>query len=68
MAFTPKFTITNRITACLTRIERVRGILEAATLSENCVRKVGNRALVLQAHHTTHIERTQLTLEEAVQS
>jgi hypothetical protein len=35
MAFTPKFTITNRITAALTRIERARGFLEAATLSEN---------------------------------
>ena len=33
----PKFTITNRITAGLTRIERARGFLEAATLSENWV-------------------------------
>jgi hypothetical protein len=31
----PKFTITNRITADLTRIEWARGFLEAATLSEN---------------------------------
>ena len=33
-AFKPTFTITNRITAGLTRIERARGFLEAATLSE----------------------------------
>jgi len=33
------FTITNCITAGLTRIERARGFLEAATLSENgCAR------------------------------
>lgn len=32
--FKPIFTITNRITAGLTRIERARGFLEAATLSE----------------------------------
>ena len=66
MAFTPKFTITNRITACLTRIERVRGFLEAAVLSENWIREMGDRALVREAHHTNHIERTRLTLEEVV--
>jgi len=63
--FEPKFTITNRLTAGLTRIERARGFLEAATLSENWVREMGNRALVLEAHHTTHIEGTRLTLEQA---
>lgn len=34
----PRFDITNRITAALTRIERARGFLEAATLSEDWVR------------------------------
>jgi hypothetical protein len=45
--FNLRFTITNRITAGLTRIERARGFLEAATLSEDWVREMGNRALVL---------------------
>lgn len=63
--FKPSFRITNRITAALTRIERARGFLEAATLSEAWVREMGRRALILEAHHTTHIEGTQLTLEEA---
>jgi Fic family protein len=63
--FNPIFTITNSITAGLTRIERARGFLEAATLSENWVREMGNRALVTEAHHTTHIEGTRLTLEQA---
>ena len=63
--FGPKFTITNSITSCLTRIERARGFLEAATLSENWVREMGKRALVLEAHHTTHIEGTRLTMEQA---
>ena len=63
--FIPNFMITNRITAGLTLIERARGFLEAATLSENWVREMGNRALVLEAHHTTHIEGTRLTLEQA---
>jgi Fic family protein len=64
-SFKPVFTITNRITAGLTHIERARGFLEAATLSEAWVREMGRRALVLEAHHTTHIEGTRLTLEQA---
>jgi len=64
-SFQPRFTITNRITEALTRIERTRGFLEAATLSEDWIREMGERALVLEAHHTTHIEGTQLTLDQA---
>jgi len=65
VGFNPKFTITYRIAAWLTRIERARGFLEAATLSEDWIREMGKRALVLEAHHTTHIEGTKLTLEQA---
>ena len=61
----PKFAITNVITEALTRIERARGFLEAATLSEDWVRAMGERAMVLEAHHTTHIEGTHLTLDQA---
>ena len=63
--FRPIFTITNRITAGLTRIERARGFLEAATLSETWMREMGHHALVLEVHHTTHIERTRFTLDQA---
>jgi Fic family protein len=62
---TPIFTITNRITAGLTQIERARGFLEAAKLSEDWLEKMRSRALLLEAHHTTHIEGTRLTLEQA---
>ena len=65
MSFEPSFTVTHAITADLTRIERARGFLEAATLSENWIRQMGARALVLEAHHTTHIEGTKLTLAES---
>lgn len=64
-SFKPVFTITNHITSGLTQIERARGFLEAAALSEDWVREMGRRALVLEAHHTTHIEGTRLTLEQA---
>ena len=65
--FKPKFTITNSIANTLTTIERVRGFLEAATLSDEWVAKMQNKALILEAHHTTHIEGTQLTLEQSKQ-
>lgn len=65
MTFAPRFSITSAITAALTRIERARGFLEAAKLSEDWVRRMGERALVLEAHHTTHIEGTRLTLEQS---
>ncbi|NLG01018.1 MAG: Fic family protein [Lentisphaerae bacterium] len=65
--FKPTFKITNRITAGLTHIERARGFLDAATLSEAWVREMGRRALILEAHHTTHIEGTRLTLDQAEQ-
>jgi hypothetical protein len=44
--FKPSFTITNRITAALTRIEGVRRFLGAATLSETWVSEMLCRALV----------------------
>ena len=65
MSFQPSFTVTHAITADLTRIERARGFLEAATLSEDWIRQMGARALVLEAHHTTHIEGTKLQLAES---
>ncbi|MEM9556154.1 MAG: Fic family protein [Acidobacteriota bacterium] len=61
----PTFTITNAITKGLTSIERARGFLDAAMLSEEWVRRMSQRALLLEAHHTTHIEGTELTIEQA---
>lgn len=58
MPFDPRFTITNPSTAALTAIERARGFLEAATLSEDWIGRMSQRALLLEAHHTTHIRGT----------
>ena len=63
--FQPSFHITNRMTAGLTRVERARGFLQAAKLSEDWLARMRSRALLLEAHHTTHIEGTRLTLEQA---
>jgi len=65
MPLEPRFTITNKIAAGLSAIERARGFLDAATLSETWVQRMSSRALLLEAHHTTHIEGTQLTVEQA---
>ena len=65
MTFEPHFTVTHRVTADLTRIERARGFLEAARLSEDWIRQMGAGALILEAHHTTHIEGTKLSLDES---
>ena len=65
MSFQPRFTITNRMTQAITRIERARGFLEAAQLSDDWLREVGEQALIREAHHTTHIEGTRLTLDQA---
>jgi Fic family protein len=66
-SFEPKFTITNAITRDLTHIERARGFLQAATLSDSWINEMSERALLLEAHHTTHIEGTQLTLVQSEQ-
>jgi len=63
--YIPIFAITNSITASLTLIERARGFLDAATLSESWIREMGRRAFILEAHHTTHIEGTRLTLAQS---
>ena len=65
MTLNPQFTVTHRVTADLTHIERARGFLEAARLSEDWIRQMGAGALVLEAHHTTHIEGTKLSLHES---
>jgi Fic family protein len=63
--FSPLFTISNAIAASLTTIERARGFLEAATLSAEWIQRMSQRALLLEAHATTHIEGTELTIEQA---
>ena len=65
MTFSPRFSITNGTAAALTEIERARGFLEAASLSDDWVTSMQSQAFLLEAHHTTHIEGTRLTVDEA---
>ena len=62
MRFIPRFSITNAIAAALTEIERARGFLDAASLSDEWIDSMRSRAFLLEAHHTTHIEELALRL------
>ena len=63
--FKPKFTITDSITKHLTDIERARGFLEGADISEQWLQEQSAKAFLLEAHHTTHIEGTSLSLDQS---
>jgi cell filamentation protein, protein adenylyltransferase len=65
MTFKPTYHITDGIASNLTRIERARGFLEAARLNEEWLKEMRSHALVTESHYSTHIEGTELTLEQA---
>lgn len=63
--FNPKFKITQSILNNLMQIEESKGFLKAARLSSQWIKKMSRNAMLLETHHTTHIEGTQLTFEES---
>ena len=65
MAFNPKYTITPKINKALVEIERVRGFLDAVNLKDDWIADMQKKALILESHHSTHIEGTALSLEQA---
>jgi len=65
MVFNPKYTITPKINNALVEIERVRGFLDAVKLKDDWIADMQKKALILESHHSTHIEGTALSLEQA---
>jgi Fic family protein len=65
MLFNPKFIITPKINKALVEIERVRGFLDAIKLKDNWINNMQKKALILESHHSTHIEGTAINLEQA---
>ena len=62
MSFEPCFTaVTHAIIADHTWIERALRLLEAATLSEDWIRKMGERMFALDARHTNQIPGRTMT-------
>ena len=65
MPFNPNFNITPKINKALVEIERVRGFLDAVKLKDDWISDMQKKALILESHHSTHIEGTALSLEQA---
>src|SRR3989338_9592335 len=65
VAFNPKFSITTKINKALVEIERVRGFLDGVKLKGEWIADMKKKALILESHHSTHIEGTALSLEQA---
>lgn len=65
MPFNPKFTITQKINKVLIEIERVRGFLDAVKLKDEWFVDMQKETLILETHYSTHIEGTELSLEQA---
>lgn len=63
--YSPNFQITNPIMVNLGKIERASGFLNGIQVSDEWIKKMQERALILEAHHTTHIEGTELSLDES---
>jgi len=65
MSFNPKFTISPKINKVLLEIERVRGFLDAVKLKDDWIVDMQKEALILESHHSTHIEGTALSLDQS---
>ncbi|MBI5374037.1 MAG: Fic family protein [Candidatus Schekmanbacteria bacterium] len=65
MGFKPKYIIIPKINKSLVEIERVRGFLDAVKLKDDWIADMQEKALILESHHSTHIEGTALSLEQA---
>ena len=63
--FLPRFVINQNILSHLMEIEKTRGFLLAAKLSNQWIKKMSRNALFIETHHTTHIEGTQLTFDQS---
>jgi len=65
--FSPNYRITSAMASDLSKIDQAKGFLEGLDLSSDWVQSEEVRMLVVEAHASTHIEGSQLTLEEAEQ-
>ena len=49
----------------LVEIERVRGFLDAVKLKDDWISDMQRKVLILESHHSTHIEGTAISLKQA---
>ena len=62
--FTPKFNYTHVIVKNLMEIEGAKQVIENSAILPIWQSRFQKEALIRQAHHTTHIEGTELTIEQ----
>lgn len=65
MTFKQLFSLNSKINNGLVEIERVRGFLDAIKIKESWFSQMQEEALREESHHSTHIEGTGITLEQA---
>jgi Fic family protein len=65
MAFDPHFSMNLKINHALVEIERVRGFLDAIKIKESWFSQMQEESLREESHHSTHIEGTGISLEQA---
>ena len=65
MSFNFEFSILPEINRAVIEIERVRGFLDAIKFKENWLTDMQNEVLLLESHYSTHIEGTELTLNQS---
>lgn len=65
MSFSFEFSILPEVNHSLIEIERVRGFLDAVKPMEDWLLDMQNEILTLESHYSTHIEGTQLTLNQS---
>ncbi len=65
MSFTFEFSILPKVNHAIIEIERVRGFLDAVKAKKNRLLDMQNEVLIFESHYSTHIEGTELTLDES---
>lgn len=65
MSFAFEFDILPEVNQAIIEIERVRGFLDAIKSKGNWLLDMQNEVLILESHCSTHIEGSNLTLEES---
>lgn len=63
--FSPRFRESTEIVKNIRKIDQAAGFIKATRISDQWIKKMQSRALILEAHYTTHIEGTELSLHQS---
>ena len=63
--YAPRFRMTQKLLDDIVQVEKFRGFLLGTRISPQWLKNTQNNAFVAEAHHTTHIEGTALSLAQS---